>query len=217
MSVDYATHVHRLIQTNPQITAVAVCESNGAVTYQTENWDISGEAKKVVDAWRGKATFVMLQGVKYSMLQCTEERLISTNIKKQGHLVGAITPDQKYVISYTIPEGNYQISYMDTARAADQMKGGGVPLSGQSGHFTQADMQIDQKSIPQAQVTAQSPAGGASGIDPGLKQEIDNFMIWIKNPEGLAAYIDYYINLNDQEKITQLAQIYNKFRQIFNF
>ncbi len=218
MSVDYATHVHRLIQANPQITAVAVCEANGTVTYQTENWDVSGESKKVVDAWRGKSTFIMLQGVKYSMLQCTDERLISTNIKKQGHLVGAITPDQKYVISYTIPEGNYQISYMDTARAADQMKPGGVPLAGQGGQqFTQTDMQIDEKSVPLAQAPKQEAAAGGGGIDPGLKQEIDNFMIWIKNPEGLAAYIDYYINLNDQEKILQLAQIYNKFRQIFNF
>ncbi len=219
MSVDYATHVHRLIQTNPQITAVAVCEANGAVVYQTENWDISSESKKVVDAWRGKSTFVMLQGVKYSMLQCEDNRLISTNIKKQGHLVGAITPDQKYVLSYTIPEGNYQITYMDTARAADQMKPGGVPLAGSGGgqQFSQADMQIDEKSVPLAQAPKQTSTAGAGGIDPALKQEIDNFMIWIKNPEGLAAYIDYYINLNDQDKILQLAQIYNKFRQIFNF
>ncbi len=218
MSVDYATHVHRLIQTNPQITAVAVMESNGAVVYQTENWDISSESKKVVEAWRGKSTFIMLQGVKYSMLQCTEERLISTNIKKQGHLVGAITPDQKYVISYTIPEGNYQHTYMDTARAADQMKAGGVPLAGQGGQqFSQSDMQLDDKGTQLAQAPKQESATAGGGIDPVLKQEIDNFMIWIKNPEGLAAYIDYYINLNDQEKILQLAQIYNKFRQIFNF
>ncbi len=219
MSVDYATHVHRLIQSNPQITAVAVCDENGTVTYQTENWDISSESKKVIEAWRGKSTFIMLQGVKYSTLQCTDERLISTNIKKQGHLVGAITPDKKYVLSYTIPEGNYQITYMDTARAADQMKAGGVPLSAQGGgqQFTQSDMQIDESSAQLAQAPKQPATGGAGGIDPALKQEIDNFMIWIKNPEGLAAYIDYYINLNDQEKILQLAQIYNKFRQIFNF
>ena len=217
MSVDYAMHVHRLIQTNPQITAVAICEPDGTVTYQTENWDISSEAKKVIEAWRGKSTFIMLQGVKYSMLQCTEERLISTNIKKQGHLVGAITPDKKYVLSYTIPEGNYQISYMDTARAADQMKPGGVPLSGQGGQqFTQADMQLNSNSVTLAQ-SPKSNDADLGGIDPALKQEIDNFLIWIKNPDGLAAYIDYYINLNDQEKIFQLAQIYNKFRQIFNF
>ncbi|OLS13863.1 MAG: hypothetical protein RBG13Loki_2540 [Promethearchaeota archaeon CR_4] len=216
MSVDYATHVHRLIQSNPQLTAVAVCDTNGAILYQTENWDISSESKKVIDAWKARTTFVMLQGVKYSMLQCTEERLISTNIKKQGHLVGAMTPDKKFVVGYTIPEGNYQISYMDLARAADQMKEGGVPLSTQSGQFTQSDMQISEQAAPIISGAKQAPAA-ASGLDPALRQEIDNFMTWIKNPEGLAAYIDYYINLNDQGKISQLAQIYNKFRQIFNF
>ena len=63
----------------------------------------------------------------------------------------------------------------------------------------------------------QLKASETVGIDLTLKQEIDNFLVWIKNPEGLAAYIDYYVNLNDQGKIAQLAQIYNKFRQIFNF
>jgi len=217
MSVDYATHVHQLIQSNPQLTAVAVCDTNGAIIYQTENWDISSESKKVIDAWKAKSTFVMLQGVKYSMLQCSEERLISTNIKKQGHLVGATTPNNKFVFGYTIPEGNYQITYMDIARAAGQMKEGGVPLSNQSGQFTQSDMHISEQAVSLSSSPKQAVAAGGSGIDPALKQEIDNFMTWIKNPEGLAAYIDYYINLNDQEKISQLAQIYNKFRQIFNF
>src|SRR5271157_2231369 len=224
MSIDYAGHVQALIQSNPQITAVAVCEENGAVIYQTENWDISAESKKVIEAWRGKSTFIMLQGVKYSVLQCEDVRLISTNIKKQGHLVGAVTPEKKYVISYTIPEGNYQHTYMDTARAADQMKSGGVPPRAQGGQFTADDMRLS--GTPQLESSGASPSGsaspgvsasGASKIDPALKQEIDNFLIWIKNPEGLAAYIDYYMNLNDQGKIAQLAQIYNKFRQIFNF
>ena len=88
----------------------------------------------------------MLQGVKYSILQCEDIRLISTNIKKQGHLVGAVTPEHKYVIAYTIPEGNYQISYMDASRSADQMKTGGIPLRGQSGQFTAEDMQTQWNS-----------------------------------------------------------------------
>lgn len=229
MSIDYAGHVNALIQTNPQITAVAVCEENGAVIYQTENWDISAESRTVLQSWRGKSTFIMLQGVKYSILQCEDERLISTNIKKQGHLVGAITPEHKYVIAYTVPEGNYQITYMDTARAADQMKSGGAVRMGQSGQFTAEDMRLS--GTPQLASSGTSASSGPApdsgyasvkpvekiGIEPGLKQEIDNFLIWIKNPEGLAAYIDYYVNLNDQGKIAQLAQIYNKFRQIFNF
>ena len=57
MSIDYAGHVNALIQTNPQITAVAVCEENGAVIYQTENWDISAESKKRYPIMAGKINF----------------------------------------------------------------------------------------------------------------------------------------------------------------
>jgi len=126
---------------------VAVCEENGDIIYQTENWDISADSGKLIDDWRNHNIHVRLMGVKYSMLQDVEEWLIATNTGKQGHLVGVITPENKYVFAAISPEGNYQVGYMDTARAAGQMKVGGT-IRGESSEqspFDEIRQEIDKE------------------------------------------------------------------------
>jgi hypothetical protein len=70
-------------------------------------------------------------------------------------------------------------------------------------------------------VTQSASLGAAqpaqSSVDPALKAEIDAFLSWIKDPNGLAGYIAYYLQNNDTYTISRLAEIYNEFRRIFNF
>ena len=58
---------------------------------------------------------------------------------------------------------------------------------------------------------------GQSSVDPALKTEIEAFLSWIKDPQGLPGYVSYYLQNNETYTISQLAQIYNEFRRIFNF
>jgi len=46
------------------------------------------------------------------------------------------------------------------------------------------------------------------------KKEMSSILEWIKNPEGLSRYISYYLQQNDQKKISELALIYNTLHRI---
>ena len=81
--VDYAGIVNTLIQDYPDAVAVAVVDSSSNLLYQTDNWDVRKDIGRVMSSWRmGNAQFVMLQDVKYSIIQMEPERLIATNFKR---------------------------------------------------------------------------------------------------------------------------------------
>ncbi|MBY9020913.1 MAG: hypothetical protein KGD67_07635, partial [Candidatus Lokiarchaeota archaeon] len=74
MPTDPATVVYNLIQKDPSIIAAAVIQGRDTILYSTDNWDISSDVGRVVSSWNSmNAPFVMLSGVKYSVLQCTSE------------------------------------------------------------------------------------------------------------------------------------------------
>jgi hypothetical protein len=206
--VDYALVVNMLIQDYPDAVAVVVVDSSSNILYSTDNWDVRKDISRVMSSWRmGNAQFIMMQDVKYSIIQIAPERLIATNFKRQGHLVGACAPGgEGCIIAYISPDAdswNYT-AYPSIARAAAMLSGAshstGVSVAG----VTQS-----------ASLGAAQP--GQSSVDPALKVEIEGFLSWIKDPQGLPGYIAYYLQNNDTYTISQLAQIYNEFRRIFNF
>jgi hypothetical protein len=198
MSVDPETAVYNLMQSEPNIIAIAVIQGK-EIIYSTDNWDISDDIGRVVSSWASmNAQFVMISGVKYSLLQCTNERLVATSIRGEGHIVGAKNDEYK-VIVYVEPDGNMSAAYMDTARCLSSMSASRPYLdnSAQMG-----------KAGPQA-------ASTVADIDPQLKSEIQAFLDWIKDAEGLAGYISYYIQQNNTQVISELSKIYSELRQIF--
>ena len=54
-----------------------------------------------------------------------------------------------------------------------------------------------------------------ANIDPQLKGEVQSFLEWIKDNEGLSGYINYYLHQNNTSIISELSKIYTKLRQIF--
>ncbi|MFX0074652.1 MAG: hypothetical protein ACFE96_04385, partial [Candidatus Hermodarchaeota archaeon] len=72
MPIDPATAVYNLMQTDPNIIAATVLKGRDVI-YSTDNWDISADVGKFVSSWVGQnAQFVMVSGVKYSILQCEQ-------------------------------------------------------------------------------------------------------------------------------------------------
>ena len=105
MPTDPATVVYNLIQKDPSIIAAAVVQGKDTILYSTDNWDISSDVGRVISSWIGlNARFVMVSGVKYSVLQCTSERLVATSIKGEGHIIGAKDEEHK-VLVYLEPDG----------------------------------------------------------------------------------------------------------------
>ncbi|MFX0134515.1 MAG: hypothetical protein ACFFDN_12820 [Candidatus Hodarchaeota archaeon] len=81
-----------------------------------------------MSSWRQQQPSIVVQGIKYSTLQCTQERLVATNIMGQGHIVCANFKDQHITIAYVTPDGGAGVAYMDVARANDSIATGAAPV-----------------------------------------------------------------------------------------
>jgi hypothetical protein len=199
MPADPATIVYNLLQKDPSIIAAAVVQGRDTILYSTDNWDISADVSKVISSWNSmNAQFVMISGVKYSVLQCTSERLVATSIRGEGHILGAKDEEHKLII-YLEPDGEPMGATMDTARALSQLSS--------KGNYMDPGSQLG---------TASSPTTAArANIDPQLKGEVQSFLEWIKDSEGLSGYINYYLQQNNTSIISELSKIYAELRQIF--
>lgn len=194
--------VANLMQKDPTILAATVIEGNDNIVYQTDNWDITPDLDRVLSSWRGQnAQFIKISGVKYSMLQCTSERMAATSIKGEGSIVAA-KDDEHKLIAYVSPDGDMRGAMMDTARAV--------------GDMNSSKPYIDETTqLGKDMGGAAHPQGAASNVDPELKSEIESFLQWVKDDEGLAGYIRYYLQQNNAQIISQLSQVYADLRQLF--
>ncbi len=200
MPTDPATVIYNLLQKDPSIIAAAVIKGRNDIIYSTDNWDIGPDIGKIVSSWSGQnAQFVMISGVKYSVLQCTTERLVATSLRGEGHIIGAKDEEHKVLI-YLEPDGEPMGATMDTARVLSELS----TMQAYNGDNTQFG---GGRAIP-------APVAGKS-IDPQLKGEIQSFLEWIKDGEGLSGYINYYLQQNNAHIISELSKIYNELRQIF--
>ncbi|MEJ2251244.1 MAG: hypothetical protein P8Y70_17070 [Candidatus Lokiarchaeota archaeon] len=206
MPIDPETAVYNLMQKDPSIIAAVVLTGQTNIVYQTNNWDVSPDIDKVISSWVGQnAQFIKISGVKYSMLQCTNERMAATSIKGEGSIVAA-KDDEHKIIAYVSPDGDMRGAMMDTARALTEMSS--------KGPYLEDDSQLGAKAKQMG--SAATVGSPASSIDPELKNEIQSFLDWIRDSEGLAGYINYYIQQNNSEIISELAKIYKDFKNIFN-
>ena len=104
MPTDPATAVYSLMQSDPHIIAAAVIQGK-QIIYSTDNWDISADVDRLVSSWTGQnAQFLMVSGVKYSVLQIEAERLVAMSYKGDGSIVAA-KDDEHKLIAYLDPDG----------------------------------------------------------------------------------------------------------------
>jgi hypothetical protein len=197
------------------VKAAVVARSNGKIVYSSKKWKLDpSDIKQCISSWQSMAQFVTLQGVKYSCLRTEPGFFSGVNFKKKTYLVGAISPDPKepyYVLGYAPPKSNGKNAYIDVVRAANHMKKGGSYMDSS----TQLGLYSSDEIGSGGSIAVAAPTLPA--IDPVLKQEIDDFLQWINNPEGLGPYIQYYLDLKDPIVVAKIAQAYNDFRNIFGF
>jgi hypothetical protein len=201
---DYEGAVNYFLTSEPSVIAVAIIEGRDII-YSTDNWDVTPDVGRVNSAWSSmNAQFVMISGVKYSMLQCTSERIVATSIRGEGSIVGA-KDDERKIIAYVEPDGPMNAAYMQCARALSMLssKGAYKDASAQFGSQTQTTG------------AATSTGGAAANVDPQLKSEIQSFIEWIKDTDGLSGYINYYLQQNNAQIISELSKIYSELRSIF--
>lgn len=200
MSLDYKTHIYNLMQFVPSIWAVAIVEGENNIVYSTDNWDISADVENVCSSWNSmRAPFIIVSGVKYMLLECEIDSLVATSIKKEGHIVGVKNEERK-IITYVEPDGDRKAAIVELSRVLQAM----CPKT----LYMDANNKSDRADL--AMETRET-----GYVDPQLKSKIEEFLNWIKNPDGLAGYINYYLQQNDVQTIFELAKIYAELRQIF--
>ena len=83
-----------LLNEEQNIFGVAIISKDGNLITQTENWDVSNDLKLLNELLGQKLelgakgiTSLAIQGIKYMVVENTEERKIGTNITGKGHLI----------------------------------------------------------------------------------------------------------------------------------
>ena len=99
MSTEIETIIDDLLNTEQNIFGVAIINKAGSLITQTQNWDISRDLDKVNELLKTKLELgqrgisnISLQGIKYMIVENTEERKIGTNITGKGHIIIAPIP-----------------------------------------------------------------------------------------------------------------------------
>ena len=99
MSSNIETIINELLNEEPNVFGVAIISKSGSLITQTENWDISGDLEMINKLLNTKLklgqkgmTSLSIQGIKYMIVENTEERKIGTNITGKGHIIIAPIP-----------------------------------------------------------------------------------------------------------------------------
>ncbi len=91
--------IDELLNEEQNIFGVAIVSSEGTLVTQTENWNVTGDLPQINEFLQTKLelgekgmTSITVQGIKYMIVENTEERKIGTNITGKGHLIVAPIP-----------------------------------------------------------------------------------------------------------------------------
>ena len=195
--------INNLMQNDPHIIAGAVLKGS-EIVYSTDNWDISADIGRISSSWMSQnAQFIMVSGVKYSVLQMESERLVAMSYKGEGSIVASKDDVHKLII-YLDPDGYALGAVMEVQRAVSSMS--------EQSTYMDPNAQLGDT---QDQTAETASVGGGGTVDPQLKGEIKAFLDWIKDAEGLVGYINYYLQQNNAQIISELSKIYGELRQIF--
>ncbi|MHA1310087.1 MAG: hypothetical protein ACTSWR_05450 [Candidatus Helarchaeota archaeon] len=118
--------IKELQNQNNTIGAVTVYNwQQNQILYQSSEWDITQDLGTILSAWTESQPSILVQGVKYSTLQCTPERLICQNLQGQGSIVGANIQNRLIIISWVSAEGAPGDAYRDLTITLDKIKQAG--------------------------------------------------------------------------------------------
>ncbi len=83
-----------LLNEESNIYGVAIISKDGNLITQTENWDLTNDLDLINELLNQKLELgqkgissIIIQGIKYMIVENTEERKIGTNITGKGHLI----------------------------------------------------------------------------------------------------------------------------------
>ena len=99
MSSEIERLINELLNEEQNVHGVAIINTSGTLITQTENWDISNDLSLINELLQTKLALgekgissITIQGIKFMIVENTEERKIGTNITGKGHVIIAPVP-----------------------------------------------------------------------------------------------------------------------------
>jgi len=99
MSSDIESIIDDLLSEEQNIFGIAIINRDGTLLTQTDNWDVIADLAQINELIQTKLelgakgmTNISILGIKYMIVENTEERKIGTNITGKGHLIIAPIP-----------------------------------------------------------------------------------------------------------------------------
>lgn len=99
MSSDIESIIDDLLNEEQNIFGIAIINRDGTLLTQTDNWDVIADLAQINELIQTKLelgakgmTSISILGIKYMIVDNTEERKIGTNITGKGHLIIAPIP-----------------------------------------------------------------------------------------------------------------------------
>ncbi|MFW9988282.1 MAG: hypothetical protein ACFFC3_06480 [Candidatus Odinarchaeota archaeon] len=199
--MDYETIVYNLIIDLPSIYSVVIVEGDYDIAYSTDNWEISTDIPNICSIWESmNAPFLMMFGLKFTILECEIDSIVATSLLGKGHIVG-VKDEERKIIAYVAPHGDKKAAIVELSRILSTLNSK-EPYMDKNTQFSTEDIITSNKE--------------EDCVNPLLKNDILTFLNWIKNPDGLQGYINYALQQNNVQTISELAKIYSELIDIFD-
>jgi len=111
-----------LFASNPKIHAFAVAK-DGAIIWQTENWNLVEEIDGLLKAANENSSKVSTGGVTYERVAFSNDSYIATAADNKGHLILVLIDENSWAIAFAAPTSVPELAIIDIRRTAIQLRG----------------------------------------------------------------------------------------------
>ncbi|MBY8997545.1 MAG: hypothetical protein KGD60_07425 [Candidatus Thorarchaeota archaeon] len=111
-----------LFTNNPKIHAFAVAK-DGAIIWQTENWNLVEEIDGILKAADKDASKVSTGGVTYKLVTSSDDSYIATADDDKGHLILVLIDENSWAIAFAAPTAVPELAVIDIKKTAIQLRG----------------------------------------------------------------------------------------------
>jgi hypothetical protein len=111
-----------LFANNPKIHAFAVAK-DGAIIWQTENWNLVEDIEGILKAADKDSSNVSSGGVKYKRVSSTDDSYIATADDDKGHLILVLIDESSWAIAFAAPTAVPELAIIDIRKTVIQLRG----------------------------------------------------------------------------------------------
>jgi sugar-specific transcriptional regulator TrmB len=111
----------KFISADSRIISTIIIEGENEIIYSSDNWDISEDLEKINSLWNSKNLGeLIIENVKYKVIQNSSEKLVAINLEKKGSIIG-FKDDERKIISKIEPGESAYLGLIETSRTLGEL------------------------------------------------------------------------------------------------